>query len=144
MSFPHRGLVGRTGACWMPRGWFCLLWGVCLPHMPGSERKMEQNVLKPPSGFNALDVPSKGTLVGIVSGPGGDNPTGCARKSGPVTGCCHLPTPTPRWYTAFLETCPPGEAKPCCWETRSRADRTENILNKHSWLSPSAANSLAS
>lgn len=117
----------------------------CLPPTRGWLRtKTEQKVPQTPSGFNALDVPSKGTRVDVVFGAVGDNPPGCARRSGPVTGCCHLPTSTPRWYMAFLETCLPGEAKPCCWETRSKADRTENILNKHSWLSPSAANSLAS
>lgn len=48
--------------------------------MAGPQRKIEQNVPKTPSGFNALDVPSKGMLVGIVSGAGGDNPLVCKEE----------------------------------------------------------------
>lgn len=107
---------------------------------------------KTPAAFNVLGASSKGMLVDMVSVtalgqlvtmiPSGEQERVALWHD--AAAFLRLPFRRQHGEEAFSGALPPGEVKHWCSETRSKADRIESFLNKHSWLLPSAANSLAS
>ena len=120
--------------------------------MASSEGENGAKCAKKPAGFNVLGASSKEPLVGMVSVTALGQlvttiPSGEQERVALWHDAATFPRPPSgpqHGEEAFSEPLPPGEAKHWCSETRSKADRIESFLNKHSWLLPSAANSLAS